>query len=460
MSNTSEMTVDERKAVVSLSLLYALRMLGLFMVLPVMVLYGSDLEGATPQLLGLAIGGYGLTQAFLQIPFGFLSDKLGRKPILILGLLIFAIGSWIAADAESVYQLIFGRVLQGAGAIASTLMALLTDLTRDEQRTKAMAAIGMSIGLSFSIALVLGPILADWMGLSGIFGLTALVATTGILVVVFIVPTPKKQLFHRDTRPVKAQVINILKNVELLRLDIGIFVLHFVIVATFLTVPTLLTSHAGIDKANHWWLYLPVLLVSFLAMVPLIIVAEKQQKMKPVLLFAIALLMICFIGLALIPHSLLSLVILMFIFFWSFNILEASLPSLISKLAPAGGKGTAMGVYSSSQFFGAFAGGSIGGWLYTQFGVDGVFLGCALLVGAWFSLCFSMPAPRHLKNVVFPLDSLDEQQVSHLHKTLLAVTGIEDVVVIWDERAAYLKVDHKLLDHQALDSAKNEFCIA
>ena len=454
------MTLNERKAVVSLSLLYALRMLGLFMVLPVMMLYGSHLEGATPQLLGIAIGGYGLTQAFLQIPFGFLSDRYGRKPILIIGLLIFAFGSWLAADASSVYQLIAGRILQGAGAIASTLMALLTDLTREEQRTKAMAAIGMSIGLAFSLALVLGPIIAEYMGLSGIFVLTALVATIGIAVVVWIVPSPQQQVFHRDTRPVKSQIFSVLGNRELLRLDFGIFALHFVIVATFLTVPVLLSSEGGLDRANHWWLYLPVLLLSFVAMIPLILVAEKQQKMKPVLLFAIFLLVLCFLGLALISHSLMSLIVLMFVFFWAFNILEASLPSLISKMAPAGGKGTAMGVYSSSQFFGAFAGGSIGGWIFTQFDVQGVFLGCACLMGAWLLISALMTPPRHLKSLMIQIGSMDKDQSSALHDRLLKVSGIEEVKVILDEKAAYLKVDHRRLDSQDLELAKQEYQVA
>lgn len=439
------MSAPERRAVVSLAGLYALRMLGLFMVLPVLSLYGPDLVGYTPMLLGLAIGAYGLTQALLQIPFGLCSDRIGRKPVIIAGLVIFALGSVIAAQADDIYELIFGRCLQGGGAIASTLMALLSDLTREEHRTKAMASVGASIGLSFSVALVLGPLLSGWFGLSGLFWLTAILACGGILVAWKIVPTPLLSQRHRDAGAVVSQLGSVLKNPELLRLDLGIMILHGVLVALFMVVPGMLVELVGLEKTNHWWLYLPVMLFSFMLMVPFIIIGEKKQRMKEILLFAILLMALSF-ALILVWQTAWVICLGLLLFFIAFNLLEASLPSLISKISPAAAKGTAMGAYSSSQFMGAFIGGALGGWIWQEYGVDFVLVACIVGLLIWWLVALFMAKPKHLTSYMLELDETSTEEAQNLVEELLLIEGVSEAVVIPQEKAAYLKVDNNLLD--------------
>jgi len=389
----------ERRAASSLGGIFGLRMLGLFMILPVFSLYAHQLKGFTPILMGIAIGAYGLTQAFLQIPFGLLSDRIGRKKVIIIGLLIFSAGSVLAAVSDSIYGVIAGRALQGAGAIAAAIMALLADLTRIETRTKAMAILGGSIGMSFTLALLLGPILNGIIGVPGIFWLTSALALVGVLVVIYVVPQPADSHFHTDTEPVLAQFGTILRNKQLLRLDYGIFCLHLLITASFVALPLLLRDTLQIPAAHHWWIYLPVLMLAVLVMFPFIIIAERHDKMKAVFLGAICTLILAEFGLYLFHQQTYQVVILLWLFFAGFNLMEASLPSLISKLAPPNSKGTAMGVYSSSQFLGAFCGGAAGGWLLGQYGPGGVFAGCAVVATSWLLLASSMQAPQSRKNV-------------------------------------------------------------
>jgi len=391
----------ERRAASSLGGIFGLRMLGLFMILPVFSLYAHKLTGFTPVLMGIAIGAYGLTQAFLQIPFGLLSDRIGRKQVIIIGLLIFAAGSVLAAVSDSIYGVIAGRALQGAGAIAAAIMALLADLTRLETRTKAMAILGGSIGMSFTLALLLGPILNGWIGVPGIFWLTSALALIGILVVVYVVPNPQESHFHADTEPVLAQFGKILKDTQLLRLDFGIFSLHLLITATFVALPLLLRDTLQIPAPHHWWIYLPVLLLAVLAMFPFIIIAERYGKTKAVFLGAISILIVSELGLSLFHQQIYQVAILLFLFFAGFNLMEATLPSLISKLAPPNSKGTAMGVYSSSQFLGAFCGGAAGGWLLGQYGPAGVFAGCAVVAFIWLLVASNMKAPQSQKSLAF-----------------------------------------------------------
>jgi MFS family permease len=446
----SGMSRAELRAALSLSGVYAFRMLGLFMILPVFALYAGDLEGVTPTLTGLAIGIYGLTQALLQIPAGLLSDRIGRKPVIIGGLLIFALGSVVAALADSMLVVILGRALQGAGAIAAAIMALAADLTREQHRIKAMAVIGMSIGLSFALALVLGPILNDWVGVPGIFAITALLALGGILVVGFVVPRPVVSRPHRVAEAIPAQFGRVLRQTQLLRLDFGILMLHAILTASFVVLPLILRDQAGVAASAHWKIYLPVLVCSVLAMLPLIIMAERKGRVRPVFLSAIALLIAAELGLFFLPVTLYSVVFMMFVFFTAFNLLEAMLPSLISRIAPADCRGTAMGFYSSSQFFGAFLGGALGGVLHQYAGTHAVFLCSAIGAALWLLLALSMSRPEKLSSYIYKIDGGEPEAAEQLAQRLLALAGVAEAVVVAEEGVAYLKVDKQVFDETSL----------
>lgn len=437
------MNALEKRSVTALASVYAMRMLGLFMVMPVFVLLGSDLQGATPALIGLAIGAYGLSQALLQIPFGLLSDRVGRKRMIYIGLVLFAAGSLLAASTDSIYVVIAGRILQGAGAIASVLMALLSDLTREEERTKAMAMVGISIGLSFSVSLVVGPLLGSLWGLSGIFYATAAMAMVALFIVARVVPTPHAHRISADTHPAREMVGRVLRDGRLLRLDFGIFILHFALTALFLVFPTMLQDQLGLASVSHWWFYLTVMVTSFFAMVPFIIIGEKKRVMKPVLCGAIALLSLATAALTGVEQSLWLAWGVLFFFFMAFNLLEASLPSLISKEAPAASKGTAMGVYSTSQFFGAFLGGALGGYLLQSAGLEGVLWLMAGGLATWFLVALTMPAPNYTTSFVVELEQVLPAGFDEIDETLRRLPGVQDVVIVEDAATAYLKVDRQ-----------------
>ncbi|MDT8387631.1 MAG: MFS transporter [Thiogranum sp.] len=446
------MTRTEVRSAASMAGVYALRMLGLFMILPVFALYAEHLEGVTPALTGLAIGIYGMTQALLQIPFGLVSDRIGRKRVIVFGLLVFAAGSVVAALADSIYMVIFGRALQGAGAIAAAVMALTADLIREEHRVKAMGIIGMSIGASFALAMVLGPLLYGWIGVPGIFWLTALLALGGIALILLIVPTPVISRVHRDAEPVPAQFAGVLRDVQLLRLDFGIFALHLILTATFVVLPLALRDVAGLSADRHWQVYLPALLLSLLLVIPFIIQAEKHQRMKAVFVGAIAVVGLAQLALYEFHSDVMSIVALLFVFYAAFNVLEAVLPSLIAKMAPPDSKGTAMGFYSSSQFFGAFIGGVVGGWLHGRFGLGSVHLFCAGVALLWLMVAVGMRSPRHLTTRLMRLGSLDEEGARLLAGRMAGVTGVAEAVVIAGDQVAYLKVDPRVLDEEALNA--------
>lgn len=449
--NSDAMNAQEKRAASGLSLVFAFRMLGMFMVLPVLATYGQDLIGQTPFLLGVAIGAYGLTQAFLQIPFGMLSDRFGRLPIIYLGLLIFAAGSVVAGMSDSVWGVIAGRVLQGAGAISAAVMALLSDLTREQHRTKAMAMIGISIGISFAVAMVVGPLVTRGFGLSGLFWFTAVMALLGMVIIALTVPKPTQQVQTRESGVAKAALAATLGNPALLRLDFGIFVLHALLMASFIALPLALVEQGNLPKEEHWWVYLIALFVGFFAMLPFIIYSEKKRQMKRVFVAAVAVLMATELFLWLFADNLTLLVIGTLAFFTAFNFLEASLPSLISKVSPAGAKGTAMGVYSTSQFLGAALGGMFGGWLFTIGGASLVFAGCAALAALWLIFAANMQEPPYVTSVrlsVTPAAMQDTQWLT----ALSSQAGVMDAVLVAEEAAVYVKFDTQIIDRASVES--------
>ena len=452
--HSERMSGSETRAASGLALVFAFRMLGMFMVLPVLATYGMDLAGATPALIGLAIGAYGLTQAMFQIPFGVISDRIGRRPVIYLGLVVFALGSVLAACSDSIWGVIAGRILQGAGAISAAVMALLSDLTREQHRTKAMAMIGMTIGLSFAVAMVVGPLLTRAFGLSGLFLATGAMALVGIVIIMFMVPRSTGTLQHRESGVARQALLPTLRHPDLLRLDLGIFVLHAMLMSSFIALPLALVEKAGLPKEQHWWVYLTALLISFFAMIPFIIYGEKKRKMKRVLLGAVATLMLTELFFWQFGDSLRALVIGTVVFFTAFNLLEASLPSLISKVSPAGGKGTAMGVYSTSQFLGSALGGILGGWMFQHGGLSVVFLGCAGLAALWLAFAVTMREPPYVTSLRLPL-SPEALREAGLAERLKAVTGVTDAVIVAEESAIYIKLDTELLDRATLEQLVN-----
>ncbi|WP_251827599.1 MFS transporter [Methylovulum psychrotolerans] len=448
---TSPMTASERYATFSLAGIYALRMLGLFMILPVLSLFAQQLEGTTPALLGLAMSIYGLPQVLLQIPFGLLSDRIGRKKVIVFGLLLFLIGSVIAALSSTIQGVLVGRAFQGAGAISSAVMALVADLTQEVHRTKAMATIGISIGLSFGVGIVVGPIIAHFGGVQTVFWATAALTVLAMLTLIWVVPNPNRLKLHRDAEFVPAQMFQALKNPDLLRLDYGIFILHMILMAIFVVIPTDMRN-AGLAAGHEWLVYLPVFVLSMGLVVPFIILAEKKRKMKAVFLGAISVILLAELGLSQTAGSLPAIIACLGLFFCGFNLLEATLPSLVSKTAPADLKGTAMGAYSSCQFMGLFIGGLVGGWFKGAYGETAVFLFCAAAALSWLLVALRMTPPRYLANMLISLDGLDAAKASDLAAAMLAVSGVAEVTLSVDDGVAYLKVDSQLLDKAALQA--------
>ncbi|OAD84779.1 hypothetical protein ATN89_08595 [Comamonas thiooxydans] len=390
------MTSQERRSSGALALIFALRMLGLFLVLPVFMLEARKYPGGDdPAMIGLAMGLYGLTQALFQLPIGLASDRIGRKRVIVAGLLVFAAGSLIAAMADSLTGLMAGRAIQGAGAVSAAVTALLADLTRDGVRTKAMAMVGGSIGLMFALALVLAPLLNAWIGLSGIFGLTCALALAGIAVVLWVVPPEPRQ--HADAP--KGKFSELLGQSDLLRLNFGVFILHTVQMSMWVAVPAMLVQ-AGLAKEQHWHIYLPAVLLSFVAM-GLLFSMERKGKLRKALLGAIGLVLVVQIGLGMLAASgtiptVWCMALLMFLFFCGFNALEATQPSLVSRMAPAPLRGTALGAYNTLQSLGLFAGGAVGGAVAKFAGVPGLFIMTAVLVALWLVVTWPLrPVGRH-----------------------------------------------------------------
>lgn len=440
------MEKKELRAAWSLAAVFSVRLLGLFMIYPVFAAYARNLSGASPYLIGEALGIYGLSQGLLQIPFGLLSDRVGRKAMIVFGLILFGIGSAVAALSTSIGGVIIGRALQGSGAVGSVILALVADLTAEENRTKAMATVGISIGASFLVALVAGPIVASFVGVSGIFWLMVGLAVVGIAITEFAVPSPRRVRLHRDAEAVPALIGAVLRDRELLRLDIGIFVLHAMLTASFLVVPGLLRSTLGLAAADQWMVYLPALLLSVAFMLPAIIVAEKYRRMKGVFVIAVAVLVVSQVMLYLGAGNLFVLLAALLVFFTAFNVMEASLPSLITKAAPAEAKGTAMGVYSSLQFLGIFAGGIIGGWAHQRGGDTAVFALTGIMALVWLLAAATMAQPSYLTTRLLPVAGVSAGDIESLAARLRQVPGVAEAVVIADEKLAYLKVDSRSFD--------------
>jgi MFS family permease len=384
------MSPEERRAGASLASIFALRMLGLFLILPVFSVYAKTLPGGDNlALVGFALGAYGLTQAIFQIPYGIASDLWGRKRVIIIGLLVFAFGSFVAAWAPDMTWIVIGRVLQGAGAISAAVTALAADLTREEHRTKVMAMIGSSIGLVFALSLVGAPLLYGWIGMGGLFSLTGILALLAIVLLLKAVPPAPPVSGHA-----KLPLRQVIFDQDLLRLNCGIFILHIVQMAMFVVLPHALVNFGGLAPSAHWQVYLPAVLVSFAVMVPAIIAAERRDKMRPVFLGAIFLLVLVQGGLLLLGQSLWGLAASILLFFVAFNVLEATLPSLVSRTAPPSAKGAALGVYNTTQAIGLFIGGAAGGYVAQNFGDNAVFAVCAALAVVWLLVANFMNFPQ------------------------------------------------------------------
>lgn len=447
----NSMSAEELRASIGLASVYGLRMLGLFIILPIFAIYAEHLPGGESHLLiGVALGAYGLTQAILQIPAGWLSDHYGRKPVIYIGLILFTIGSLIAASADNIYWIIAGRTIQGAGAINAAVMALTADLTREDHRTKAMAMIGMTIGFSFALSMVLSPLLYASIGMSGIFIMTAVLAVLAMVVIAFFIPNPAITRFHSDTEASSRRLGDVLRNKDLLRLDFGIFSLHAILMSVFMQVPFLLKNN-GLHAAYHWKVYLPVMLLAFVFMVPPMMFADKKSRIKEVFMGAIALAALAQMTLLIFHDSVFSVAAALLLFFVAFNLLEAMLPSLISKTAPLAAKGTAMGVYSSVQFLGAFVGATAGGFLMQFFGGNAVLIFAMVLLILWLIVASGMQSPAAVRTKLYPLSAMDESAARLLQSRLMQLKGVREVMVVAAEQMASIKVETSGFDEAGVE---------
>lgn len=438
------MNALERRSTFALSSIFALRMLGLFMIIPVFSVAGQSYQHATPTLIGLAVGVYGLSQALLQIPFSLWADRYHRKTLIVIGLLFFALGGAVAATSESIYGVIIGRAIAGAGAVSAVVMALLSDVTREQQRSKAMAIMGMSIGLSFVVAFSLGPWLTSKVGISGLFWVTSIM---GILAIFMLFMVPKTTRHHQQRRQdYWVQLKQVLKMGDLNRLHVSVFALHLLLTAMFIYLPSQLIEFADIPLSEHGLVYLPLLVISLFFAFPSIILAEKYRKMRGIFITAIVAVIAGLIVLSFGYQSKYVLLTGLALFFIAFNVMEALLPSWLSKSAPIQSKATAMGVNASGQFFGAFCGGMLGGQLLI---LNNTTIGWSVLAAIaiiWLLISFGLKQPRYLTSLVLPLPV--DRQVDEWATQLLAIHGIEEVVVMADQQVAYVKLDKREIDDE------------
>lgn len=444
MQVSEKMSPTELRSTISLASIYGLRMLGMFLILPIFAIYAQTLEGGQDHtMVGLALGAYGLTQVLLQLPFGIASDKYGRKKLIYVGMLIFVIGSVVAAMGTDIFTVIIGRAIQGAGAVSAVVMALVADSTREEHRTKAMATIGGTIGVTFALSLVAGPLLNQWIGVPGIFWMTAILSVFAMGVVKFLVPDPVNSHFHSDAETAPGKIKEVLRNTQLLRLNFGAFSLHAAQMAMFVVVPFALKETSGMSENQHWQVYLPVLIISFVLMLPALIYAEKRAKLKPVFIGAVALMLFAQLLFAGAIHQFWWIVAALFVYFIAFNLLEATLPSLISKMAPAVSKGTAIGVHNTAQSLGIFIGAVVGGYLSGHYGFPSVFIFCAVLMGMWLLSALGMKTPPSVKTKMYHVEGLNENQATALRSEIAKMAGVEEVVVLAQEQALIVKINNQ-----------------
>ena len=444
MQISEKMSRTELRSTISLASIYGLRMLGMFLILPIFAIYAETLEGGKDHtMIGLALGAYGLTQVLLQLPFGMASDKYGRKKVIYMGLILFVIGSIVAAMGTDIITVIIGRAIQGAGAVSAVVTALVADLTREEHRTKAMAMIGGTIGITFALSLVAGPLLNQWIGVPGIFWMTAILSLLAMGVVKFLVPDPINSHFHSDAQTAPNKIKDVLSDTQLLRLNFGTFCLHGAQMAMFIVVPFALKETSGMSENQHWIVYLPVLIASFVLMLPAIIYAEKRAKLKPVFIGAVALMLFAQLMFAETIHLFWGVVISLLIYFTAFNMLEASLPSLISKMAPAAYKGTAIGVHNTAQSFGVFLGAVVGGYLSSRYGFSAVFVFCASLMGIWLLLAFGMKSPPSVKTKMYHVALTNDSQAKELASNIAKMSGVQEVVAIAKESTLMVKINNQ-----------------
>jgi MFS family permease len=436
------MSALEVRASMSLASIYGLRMLGMFLILPIFSIYAETMPGGENHLvIGLALGAYGLTQAMFQLPFGMASDRFGRKRMIYIGLVLLVIGSLVAAFATDLTTVIIGRAIQGAGAVSAVVTALVADLTREEHRTKAMAMIGGTIGITFALSLILGPALNQWIGIPGIFLLTGVLAVLAILDVKYLVPDPVVSRFHSDAEAAPNKLKDVMKDMQLMRLNFGIFALHAAQMAMFVVVPFAIKQTSGMSENDHWLIYLPIMVLSFALMVPAIIYGEKKAKLKQIFVGAIAIMLAAQMLFAGSIDAFWGIIISLSVYFIAFNILEATLPSIISKLAPAASKGTAIGVYNTAQSLGIFVGGVVGGYLSHYHGFASVFVFCSVLMAMWLLAALSMKTPPAVKSKMYHLEEMTKAAAKNLSVRLGAVAGVREAVVLPDEGLVILKVD-------------------
>ncbi|MGP1929815.1 MAG: MFS transporter [Arsenophonus sp. ER-BJ3-MAG3] len=445
----NRMTPKELKAIFGLGMVFALRILGMFMILPILVTYGSVLKNANELLIGMAIGIYGVSQVIFQIPFGLMSDRFGRKQLIIIGLLISITGSLVAAITDSIFGVIIGRALQGAGAVSSTIMALLSDLTREQNRTKAMAFMGVSFGITFSISIIISPIITHAIGLHGLFWGISLLTFCAVLITSFIVPDSQYHIIDHETHFIKNSIQKIINNTQLIKINLSILFLHSLLISNFIALP-LIIKNSGFEVNQHWKIYLITLFISFIIVLPFIIYAEKNRRIKQILLLFIFILFISQLIFCFSNQQFWLILIGLQLFFIAFNIMEVLLPSLVSKESPIRYKGTSMAIYSTSQFIGVALGGILGGWFLQLNGVFLIFISGLMLSTCWFFIILKMYKPNYTNNIRLILPE-QINDINLLKIKLVNEPGVYEVILDLKSLSAFIKIDKKIITQKQLE---------